>query len=110
MLIFTCLTIESAVTSNHGETNTYTDVRILILIRRHEVKFDLKPNILCQLFDAFVGFVLSYGSEIWGFGKSKTMERVHLKFCKRLLNVRQNYVIMLFTANLADFLCTLCVM
>ena len=52
-------------------------------------KFDLKPNILCQLFDAFVGSVLSYGSEIWGFGKSKTIERVHLKFCKRLLNVRQ---------------------
>jgi len=52
--------------------------------------FDLKPNILCQLFDAFVGSVLSYGSEIWVFGKSKTIERVHLTFCKRLLNVRQN--------------------
>ena len=25
-----------------------------------------------------------------GFGKSKTIERVHPKFCKRLLNVRQN--------------------
>ena len=53
-------------------------------------KFDLKPNTICQLFDSFVGSVLSYGSEIWGFGKSKAIERVHLKFCKRLLNVRQN--------------------
>lgn len=34
------------------------------------------------------GFILNYSSEIWGFTKSKDIERVHLKFCKRILNVR----------------------
>ncbi|MCG8035193.1 MAG: hypothetical protein JAZ03_23855 [Candidatus Thiodiazotropha taylori] len=53
-------------------------------------KLPLKPKILCQLFDAFVGSILLYASEIWGFSKSKEIERVHLKFCKRVLNVRLN--------------------
>ena len=53
-------------------------------------KLPLKPKILCQLFDSFVGSILLYASEIWGFSKSKELERVHLKFCKRLLNVRLN--------------------
>ena len=72
--------------------------------------FDLKPNILCQYFDAFDGSVLSYGSEICGFGKSKAIERVHLTFCKRIINGCQIHVTMLFTATLADFLCLLCIM
>lgn len=53
-------------------------------------KFDLKPKILCQLFDAFVGSILNYAAEIWGYTKSKEIERIHLKFCKRILNVRLN--------------------
>ena len=53
-------------------------------------KFDLKPKLLCQLFDAFVGSILGYGSEIWGYTKSKELERIHLKFCKRLLKVKTN--------------------
>ena len=39
------------------------------------------------MFDSFVGSILSYASEIWGYSKSKEIERVHLKFCKRILNV-----------------------
>ena len=53
-------------------------------------QFDLKPSVLCQLFDSFVGSILGYAAEIWGYTKSKDIERVHLKFCKRLLNVRIN--------------------
>ncbi|XP_052807677.1 uncharacterized protein LOC128236681 isoform X2 [Mya arenaria] len=53
-------------------------------------EYDLKPKILCQLFDAFVAPFLNYASEIWGYTKSKEIERINLKFCKRLLNVRKN--------------------
>lgn len=52
------------------------------------IKVKMKPKILCQVFDAFVGSTLSYGSEVWGFSKYTGIERIHLKFCKRLLNVR----------------------
>jgi hypothetical protein len=43
----------------------------------------------CQLFDAFVGTILNYSSEVWGYTKSKEVERIHLKFCKRILNVNK---------------------
>ena len=49
-------------------------------------KFPLKPKLLCQLF----GSILSYASEVWGFTKAKDIERIHLKFCKRILNVPRN--------------------
>ena len=49
---------------------------------KYNGKFAL--NVLCQLFDAFVGSILSYSSEVWGYTKSKEIERVHLKFCKRI--------------------------
>jgi hypothetical protein len=50
-------------------------------------KYKLKPKLLCQLFDSFVGSILNYAAEIWGHSKSKEIERIHLKFCKRILNV-----------------------
>ena len=53
-------------------------------------KCEVKPSITCQSFDSFVGAVLGYGSEIWGYNKYKNIETVHLKFCKQLLNVRRS--------------------
>ena len=51
-----------------------------------------QPKLLCQLFDAFVGSVLSYSVDVWGFTKCKEIERVHPTFCKKkgrkMLNVR----------------------
>ena len=43
-----------------------------------------------QLFDAFVGSILSYANEIWGFTKNKELEGIQLNFCKTLLNVRNS--------------------
>ena len=34
--------------------------------------------------------ILLYGSELWGFEASKCIENIHLKFCKRMLNIKQN--------------------
>ena len=45
-------------------------------------------KICCQLFDSFINPVLSYACEIWGFSKSKEIERIHLKFLKSILNVK----------------------
>ena len=65
-------------------------LKALNVLLKNCSKIKLKPKILCQLFDSFVGSVLSYGSEIWGYTKSKDLERIHMKFCKRILNVRKN--------------------
>ena len=45
-------------------------------------------NIMFQLFDSLVASVLSYGCEIWGFSNAECIERVHRKFCKRILGVK----------------------
>lgn len=34
--------------------------------------------------------ILLYGSEVWGYGNLDVLERVHLKFCKILLNVKKS--------------------
>ena len=60
----------------------------LLLYKTKE--FDLKPYTVLQLFDAFVAPVLNYGVEFWGFTKSKELERIHLKFCKKLLRIPVN--------------------
>ena len=50
--------------------------------------FDFHPKTCCQLFDAFVASILNYSCEVWGYTKSKQLERFHLKFCKKILNVK----------------------
>jgi hypothetical protein len=40
--------------------------------------------------------ILLYGCEVWGFCKNEVLERVHLKFCKILLNLKSstpNYMV-----------------
>ena len=47
------------------------------------------PCHVLDLFDKLISPILCYGSEIWGFSGAKDVEKVHLKFCKKLLAVKQ---------------------
>ena len=49
----------------------------------------LKPSHVCDIFDKLIHPILSYGCEIWGFIQGTLVERMHLKFCKQLLGVKQ---------------------
>jgi hypothetical protein len=54
--------------------------------------------------------ILLYGCEVWGFGKNEVLERVHLKFCKILLNLKSstpNYMVYgaVHVGHLFGFLC-----
>ena len=51
-------------------------------------KYDIQVSVQLQLFDAFVGSILHYSSEVWGYGTFNDIEKVHLNFCKRILNVK----------------------
>ena len=44
---------------------------------------------LMQEFDSFFGSILIYGSELWGYTKSKEIERINFTCIQRLLNVKQ---------------------
>ena len=48
----------------------------------------LRPSLLLELFDKLITPILHYASEVWGFHSAPAIERVHLKFCKRILSVK----------------------
>ena len=55
----------------------------------------LKPSLACKIFDSMISPTLTYNSEVWGaFAKSgfkswdsSAIEKTHLQFCKRYLEV-----------------------
>ena len=47
--------------------------------------YDFSPKTPCQLFDFIVASILNYCSEVWGYTTSKQIERIHLKYCKKIL-------------------------
>lgn len=49
---------------------------------------DIKPKHYLELFDKLVTPILNYGCEVWGFSQARSIERVHLQFCKRILCVK----------------------
>jgi hypothetical protein len=53
-------------------------------------QFIFNLSIQCQLdlFDKIIKPILLYGCEVWGFSKNEIIERVHLQFCKLLLNFK----------------------
>ena len=64
-------------------------------IRKHSTLNSLRPNTASQIFDTMIFPILSYNSEIWGmynkldfktWDRSK-IEKLHLEFCKRYLEV-----------------------
>ena len=63
--------------------------------RQHTLLHRLNPNTASQIFDTMIFPILSYNSEVWGmytkqdFKKwdNSAIENIHLKFCKRYLEV-----------------------
>ena len=51
---------------------------------------DIPVKIMIDLFDSFVGSILYYSSEVWGFITSELVERIHRKFLKKILNVKSS--------------------
>ena len=48
------------------------------------------PNDIFKLFDSIVRPILCYGSKIWGYEYSQTIEKVQSKFCKRYACLHQS--------------------
>ena len=50
------------------------------------LKFDVRTKLL--LFDRMVEPILLYCSEIWGVYNTNVIDRIHMKFCKKILGVK----------------------
>jgi hypothetical protein len=59
----------------------------------------------CQLdlFDKMVKPILLYGCELWGLSNCDIIERVHLKYCKLLLNLKYSSKIVFTLFNQEQF-------
>jgi hypothetical protein len=59
----------------------------MFLLMREIGHHDFNTVTILQLFDTYVGSVMNYECEVWGFHKAADVERVHLSFLKRILGV-----------------------
>ena len=62
--------------------------KALFALFKHIKPYYFNHMTLLSLFDTYISSVLCYGSEIWGFHKAPDVEKVHIDFCKRILNVK----------------------
>ena len=53
-------------------------------------KYHLNVFTNLSLFDTYVNSVLSYACEIWGHHPAPDIEKIHVKYCKRLLSVKNS--------------------
>ena len=51
---------------------------------------DIPIKIMLSLFDSFISPILTFSSEVWGFTRTEIAERVHRKFLKLILNLKQS--------------------
>ncbi|MCG7875093.1 MAG: reverse transcriptase family protein [Candidatus Thiodiazotropha endolucinida] len=58
--------------------------QLLALFKR--MNFDVKTKL--KLFDSLISPILLYASEVWGIYGYDHIDKVHIKFCKKLLGVR----------------------
>ena len=59
----------------------------------------ISPKHKLELFDRLILPILNYCAEICGFSNDQCIERIHLQFCKRLLGVKRQLKMILYTAN-----------
>ena len=70
-------------------------IHALFSLRKHTNFSKLKPSLACKIFEAMISPILSYNSEIWGVyvkhdfkaWDNTPIEKIHLKFCKRYLEI-----------------------
>ena len=60
------------------------------LLHKRPSKFKNMPvSVIMDLFDKYIGAILNYSCEVWGFHNAQYVEQVHLSFCKRVLGVKK---------------------
>ena len=52
--------------------------------------FNLPVDLQLDLFDKLVTPILLYGSEIWVYEDNDVIEKLHLRYCKYILNVNKS--------------------
>ena len=90
---------------NFSKTGSYVNAKKIIVNKGYKAMYEILKkgrlhnlSVSCQydLFDKIVKPILLYSCEIWGYSNLEIIERIHLKFCKLLLNLKRstpNYMV-----------------
>ena len=78
---------------------------------RHTDFNKLKPSLACKIFDSMISPILTHNSEVWGASvksvfkswDSSAIEKTHLQFCKRYLEVHNKASNIACRAELGKF-------
>jgi hypothetical protein len=62
--------------------------RALFAVYRRIKNQPIPVDLQLKLFDSLVEPILLYGSEVWEFENTCSLEKNHLQFCKKILQVR----------------------
>ena len=74
-----------------------------------EKKKAIPIDLQLKLFDLLITPILVYSCEVWGFENKQGIEKMHLQYCKRILNIRNTTPNVMATVKLAVFLLKLLV-
>ena len=85
--------------------------QVLFSLIRHTNLSKLKAPLACKIFDTMISPILTYNSEIWGvYAKpdfktwdGSQIEKAHLQFCKRYLEVTKKASNIAWRAELGRF-------
>jgi hypothetical protein len=83
------LNYNGSVSKTEKKLSTQANKAVFSLLQKCK-KLQLPVDLQLELFDAMVKPIILYGCESWGYNSSMLIERVHLKFCKLVLRVRNN--------------------
>ena len=93
--------MNSAVTTLHDQAlKAYYNLLTLF----DKINLDIKCKL--SLFDSMIVPINLYGSEVWGIYNFKAVEKLHLRFCRKILGVSQQTPTMQSTESLGVFLYT----
>ena len=51
---------------------------------------ELTLDLQLEMFDCMVMPILAYGCEVWGSTKNEILEKLHLRYCKYILKVKNS--------------------
>ena len=64
-------------------------LKAIFKLNNYLYKFTVvSPKHTLELYDKLIAPIMNYSAEVWGFNKGLNIERIHLRFLKRLLGVK----------------------
>lgn len=75
--------------SCNAKTIVITMYEGVYALKRKCCNMTLNFTTLLSLFDTYVGSIAYYGCEVWGFHSAPDIEKIHLNYCKNILNVKR---------------------